>query len=223
MTKGGELASHLQHYHCWHRLLRAMKSSLTHGHGHAGSAGINEFVSRHHKLPTNKRDTNTLATYRELSFIFPHVEHVHHCRAISVPQKLHCHVCGGLGTSVRGESTRRCFRGGLWVRSMVACCLGGSGGLDGRTPNFRNACADRSVPHASQQRKFAEFCNVQVSHAQSCASPVAVETSRPGSVRWFPLEPSASTGGALPIPAPASLPITEPPPLPVGLSAVGGM
>jgi hypothetical protein len=56
--------------------------------------------------------------HRELFFISPHVEHIHHCRAISVPQKLQCHVCGADAVGFGCPVGLFPF-GGLPVKSMV--------------------------------------------------------------------------------------------------------
>jgi hypothetical protein len=53
--------------------------------------------SRHWFAPArivDQQQLNSQTNYRELSLIFPHVEQVHHFFSITVPQKLHSHICG---------------------------------------------------------------------------------------------------------------------------------
>lgn len=135
-------------------------------------------VSRHPSSPT----------YRELNFICPQFEQVHHCRSISVAQYSQRQVDGrggaGAGADVETDADAdigcRCvvcavreaspafvfFLGGLFVRSMTAGLGPGCLGLTGTS----NVVSLRSAPQASQHRKFCGLCRVHTEHTQKDSS-----------------------------------------------------
>jgi len=89
--------------------------------------------------------------YLELSFILPHVEHVHHCRSIALPQKLHIQVAG----CVVGAGAEMLPQLSLLTVLYEALCEGltvALGRFGRRSASCLETCSGLSVPQASQQR-----------------------------------------------------------------------
>lgn len=140
-------------------------------------------VSRHRAMAL-------LPAYRELNFICPQVEQVHHCRSISVAQNSQRHVGGGAGRAGAGAgagadtapdadvdagalwavcSVSRLFVfffGGLSVRSITAGLGPGCLGVAGTC----NVASPRSTPQASQHKKSCGLCNVHTEQIQNRSS-----------------------------------------------------
>lgn len=124
--------------------------------------------------------------YRELNFICPQFEQVHHFRSISVVQNSQRQVGGGgagagAGAAVEPDAeagtdgrwairdTSRAFVfffGGLSVRSITAGLGPGCLGVTGTC----NVVSLRSTPQASQHKKSCRLCRVHTEQIQNRSS-----------------------------------------------------
>lgn len=126
----------------------------------------------------------SLPAYRELNFICPQVEQVHHCRSISVVQNSQRHVAGaGAGAGADTAPDADVDAGGLWavcsvsrpfvlffgglsVRSITAGLGPGCLGVTGTC----NVASPRSTPQASQHKKSCGLCKVHTEQIQNRSS-----------------------------------------------------